>query len=311
MPAIIDLRNKISSIDSALLRLLDERMELAKHVAEYKRVHHLPIIDEAREQEILEKIPVEYRQLWDMMMDLSKQQQFRYIKTLISGSLQEPTLQDSNIPTLHPSKIAIQWGKWSFNEIAIRNFLDSQKQNPPDLLSQGGIKHPNILTFQDSKIIYAYTTAEVLRLVARGEAGYGQFAIANSIGGLVMETLQSLGSKHWEYITHYAIPVRHCLMIHPEAKQKDITTIMWHEQAIRQCEKTLEKLFPNAEKIWWTWNLTDNASVAEWVANGTLPITTASIGHESLADIYGLTIIERDIQDRDDNMTTFVLIKKR
>lgn len=304
---IIDLRTKISSIDSALLRLLDERMELARHVAEYKMERDLPIIDEVREREILEKIPEAYRQLWDMMMDVSKQQQFRYIKTLTSGSLQEPILHPAdggtNTPTFHPSKIAIQWGKWSFNEIAIRNFLDSQEH--------GLLRASQWLESGKTEIIYAYTTAEVLRLIARGEVEYGQFAIANSIGGLVMETLEALGSKHWEYITHYAIPVRHCLMIHPEAKQADITTIMWHEQAIRQCEKTLEKLFPNAKKIWWTWDFTDNASVAEWVANGTLPITTASIGHESLADIYGLTIIERDIQDRDDNMTTFVLIKKR
>lgn len=103
-----EIRKKISTIDTELLRLLDERMELVRHVAAYKSENHLPIIDEVREREILEKIPVEYRELWDMMMDASKQRQFGYMSTLKSGSLQEPTLQDPKIPTLHPSKIAIQ-----------------------------------------------------------------------------------------------------------------------------------------------------------------------------------------------------------
>jgi chorismate mutase / prephenate dehydratase len=277
-----EIREKISTIDTELFRLLDERMELAKQVAEYKSEHHLPIIDEVRERAILENIPAEYRQLWDTMMDISKQKQFEKLWTPWIG------------------KIAIQWGRWSFNEIAIQHFL-----------SQSSWSNTPIFQHSQPEIVYAYTTDEVLKQVARGEVEYGQFAIANSIGGLVFETLESLGSKHWEYMTHYAIPVRHCLMIHPNTKIEDITTIMGHEQAIRQCEKTLDRLFPEKEKRWGDGNLTDNASVAEAVANGKLPPHIASIWHDSLAEIYGLTLIERDIQDRDDNMTTFVLIKKR
>lgn len=300
-----EIRQKISSIDSKLLELFDERMALALKVADYKSAHNLPIVDEMREQEILEKIPDEYRELWDTLMDISKRRQFEFLPLL--GGVYTPEYSSQSFPRGKKSefyqrrntKIAIQWGKWSFNEIAIRHFLDSEASVYPTFQSS----HP--------EIIYAYTTEEVLKQISRGEVEYGQFAIANSIGGLVHETLESLGSKKWKYVTHYAIPVKHCLMIHKEAKLEYITTIMGHEQAICQCKQTLDRLYTDREKKGWISNLTDNASIAEAVSDGTLPKSVASIGHESLAEIYGLKIIERDIQDRDDNMTTFVLVEKR
>ena len=54
----------------------------------------------------------------------------------------------------------------------------------------------------------------------------------------------------------------------------------------------------------------DNAAIAEGVATGKLPKHIASIGHASLAEIYGLTIVKRDIQDRSDNRTTFLIVER-
>lgn len=271
MSSLLSLRSQISTLDTELLRILDERMEVARQIGEYKKSEWIPVIDEKREQEILSKIPESYRYLWDEMMDISKRKQH---------SLEKNTKK----------KVAIQWGKWSFNEIAIQDYMRKSGE--------------------EFEIIYSYTTSIVLKMIARGEVDYGQFAIANSIGGLVQETLDTLGSKRWNYRSHYAIPVRHCLMIHSESMIEDIDTIMGHEQAIRQCEQTLEKKFPHLKKIWGTGELIDNAAIAESVASGKLPKSTANIGHESLAEIYWLKIIERNIQDRNDNMTTFVLIQK-
>lgn len=75
-----ELRQNISRIDSELLMLLDERMELAVWVAEYKRENNLPIFDPAREAEILEKIPPAYRGIWREIMDASKRVQEGYLE---------------------------------------------------------------------------------------------------------------------------------------------------------------------------------------------------------------------------------------
>lgn len=143
-----------------------------------------------------------------------------------------------------------------------------------------------------------------------GRIDYGQFAITNSIGGIVNETMESIGRYRWKRIANYEIPVVHALMVHTDVDIEDVVNIMGHEQAICQCEKTLSRDFPDKLRIGGVDNLTDNASIAEAVANGTLPNTTASVGHVSLADIYGLRVVQNNIQDRDDNRTTFVLASR-
>lgn len=51
-----DLRQKLNEIDAKLLPLLEERMTCSSLVGEYKKSNGIPILDEAREQEILKKI---------------------------------------------------------------------------------------------------------------------------------------------------------------------------------------------------------------------------------------------------------------
>ena len=75
-----ELRQNISRIDSELLRLLGERMELAVWVAEYKWEHGLPVFDPVREAEILTKIPEGYRDIWKEIMGESKRVQEEYLK---------------------------------------------------------------------------------------------------------------------------------------------------------------------------------------------------------------------------------------
>ena len=75
-----ELRQNISTIDTELLRLLDERMELAEWVAAYKREHGLPVFDAVREAEILQKIPEAYQGIWKEMMNVSKRRQEDFLQ---------------------------------------------------------------------------------------------------------------------------------------------------------------------------------------------------------------------------------------
>ena len=46
-----ELRMKIDEIDSELVKLFQQRMDVAADVAVYKRQNHLPVLDMARERE--------------------------------------------------------------------------------------------------------------------------------------------------------------------------------------------------------------------------------------------------------------------
>ena len=53
---IEQLREKIDKVDSRIVALLEERVDLAKKIGEAKRKHGLPVSDPKREQQVLIKV---------------------------------------------------------------------------------------------------------------------------------------------------------------------------------------------------------------------------------------------------------------
>lgn len=53
---IEELRTKIDGIDSQLVKLLRERLEIAASIAAYKKERDLPVLDRSRERELLSKV---------------------------------------------------------------------------------------------------------------------------------------------------------------------------------------------------------------------------------------------------------------
>lgn len=56
MKDLLEIREQINNIDDQIIALWKERMALSLQVAEYKKEHNLPILDEQREKELLDSI---------------------------------------------------------------------------------------------------------------------------------------------------------------------------------------------------------------------------------------------------------------
>lgn len=286
METLENLREDINSLDTELLTLLEKRMKLTHEVWVIKKEKNQKIYDPDREESIFANLrksekrdPEWIISLWKELMYLSKREQMEIIFPKNSEII----------------KIGIQWGKGSFNEIAIRDFLD---------------KNTEIWAGKKTEIIYLYTTDTVLESLNNGSIDVWVFAIANSIGWLVGETFDVLGSYRWKLIASHEIEIRHSLLIHPDMDIADIREIMWHDQAIRQCIHHLKTDFSEMTYRSGSWEFTDNSAIASAIAHGKLPKNTGSIGHYSLADIYGLKVVKENIQDRDDNRTTFCIVSR-
>ncbi len=53
-----DLRQQIDRLDQKIVKLLAERMELVKQIAELKKQNKLPVQDEKREQELRDNLKI-------------------------------------------------------------------------------------------------------------------------------------------------------------------------------------------------------------------------------------------------------------
>ena len=185
--------------------------------------------------------------------------------------------------------IGIQGGIGSFNEEAINYYL-----------RRNGIKK--------YKIEYLHTSKNVLRALHEGDIDQGLFATHNSIGGIVMESVEAMAEYKFSIIEEFAIIISHALLIRKDAMLKDITEIMSHPQVFSQCKKTLEKKYPHLQKTSGKRELIDHALVAKKLSEGKLPKNTATMGSKILAQLYGLTVIEDNLQDLQENYTSFLLV---
>lgn len=188
--------------------------------------------------------------------------------------------------------IGIQGGKGSFNEEAINYY----------------VKRNNL---KKVKIRYLYTTDKVLQSLYKGEIDWGQFALWNSKGGLVRESLLAMAKYKFKILEEYAIKISHCLMVRKDVDLSQVSKIMTHPQVFAQCRETLSLRYPFLKQIVGQGKLIDQAVVAKYLASGKISKNIAVIGSKVLAQIYKLKIVAENLQDLKENYTTFLLVSRR
>ncbi len=273
------LRKEIDHIDNSILKLIAKRFSTVKQIGEFKGKHNLPPFDNKRWKEVL-KSRIGIAKSLNLNIDLIKNiYEFIHIYSIRS---QEH----------HKTKIyGIQGGISSFNEEALTNYLEKNKINK-------------------YKIKYLYISEKVLRNLNVGNIDYGLFAITNSTGGIVNESMKSLAKYPVTIISDFDIPIQHFLMKRKDINMKGITTIMAHPQVFAQCRKTLEARFSKYKLVSGEGDLVDTAKAAKYLSENKLPESTAILGPIGLVKKYNFDIIAENLQDRKDNRTRFLLVKR-
>ena len=206
--------------------------------------------------------------------------------------------QDSVFDLLLPNRVVtdrvlvgIQGGRGSFNEDAARYYLGRTPDVP-------------------SEVVYLHTTERVLRALHEGEIDRGVFAIHNSVGGMVGESVAAMARYRFAIVEEFAIKISHALMIAAAADFSKVDTVMAHPQVLRQCRTNLEKKYSNLRQTSGEGDLIDQAKVAELLGSGELSDTIATMGSRTLADIHGLRVVEDNLQDLDENFTSFLWVER-
>lgn len=87
MADLSKIREKINNIDDKIIELWKERMETCLSVAEYKKENNLPVLDEQREKELLDRIGnlagdelnLYSRELYEKIISISRNYQQDYL----------------------------------------------------------------------------------------------------------------------------------------------------------------------------------------------------------------------------------------
>lgn len=142
----------------------------------------------------------------------------------------------------------------------------------------------------------------VMESVVNDECEYGVVPIENSIEGPVGVTLDSLANKYdLKIYKELIIPINQNLIVNPGAKLDDIKEVYSHGQALAQCRD-----FINSKNIQPHFALSTARAAKDIVGDK----SKAAIGNKKIVEIYGLEILESNIQDMDNNETRFVVLSK-
>ena len=146
----------------------------------------------------------------------------------------------------------------------------------------------------------------VLSALNSGSIDLGIFPVVNSRGGLVHPAFDAMGKYQFKMIDEIWLDVKQSLLSKKNITKAEIRAVASHSQALTQCERYLEKEFPKIKLIEWE----DTAKAARDLAEGKLKKNVAVIAPARCAEMYGLQVLDRNIQDTHPNLTTFIVVKK-
>lgn len=145
------------------------------------------------------------------------------------------------------------------------------------------------------------TVDDVFREVASENCNYGVVPVENSTEGVISHTLDNFLNSSLRVCGEVEMRIHHHLMVAPGADESKIARIYSHQQTLAQCRRWLDGHYPNTPRV----TATSNAEAARMVLEET---DAAAIAGEIAADIYGLRILSKKIEDMMDNTTRFLVV---
>ena len=156
----------------------------------------------------------------------------------------------------------------------------------------GMVKYTNVKKFDD-----------VVKAVAEKQADYGVIPIENSSAGFVSGNYDIIRTGGVKIVAMITLDINHCLVGLPETNITEITKVISHPQGLMQCKDYIDSNGFKAEST------SNTAKAAKRVKEDGIR-SQAAIASERAAEIYGLKVIEKNINFSDDNATKFVILTR-
>jgi prephenate dehydratase len=155
--------------------------------------------------------------------------------------------------------------------------------------------------FPDYEAYPCKTFEEAFEAIKSGVAQLGMIPIENSIAGRVADVHHLLPASGLKIIGERFKPIRFQLMANKGVKLEDVKVVSSMPIALSQCRNSLKRLGVETEAAG------DTAGAAKALALKPNP-THAAVAPALAAEIYGLDILARDIEDERHNTTRFLVM---
>lgn len=280
-----DYRAQIDAVDDEIVRLFQERMDIAANIAAFKKENGLPILQTAREREKLADVTGKAREdmrsylrvLYSLLFELSRTYQEKGSRTPLYEQIESAI---ENTPRLFPrsATVACQGVEGAYSQLACEKLFVT----------------PSIQYFRNFEGVFSAIEAGFCR--------YGILPIENSTAGSVNRVYDLMIEHNFSIVRSTRLKIDHSLLAKPDHTQ--IREVFSHEQAINQCAGFLKSL--GNVKI----TCCENTAVAAQTVALSERKDVAALSSRMCAELYGLKVVQSSVQDEGNNHTRFLCISK-
>ena len=280
------LREELDRIDGQIVKLYEERMEYCSQVADYKIETGRNVLDKAREEEKLRKVRAlvhnecnahGVQELFEQIMSMSRKLQYSKLTAHGAGG-RLPFIGVDALET-DKARVVFQGAEGAYSQMAMMQYFG-----------------------ESVNAFHVDTCREAMCSIEEGRADFAVLPIENSTAGIVSEIYDLLVEFENYIVGEQIIRIEHCLLGVPGAKQEQIRTVYSHPQSLMQSARYL-----NAHENWRQISMQNNAFAARRVIEDG-DMSQAAIASEQAAKIYGLDILERGVNQADNNSTRFIIV---
>ena len=286
MADLLELRDRIDEIDHEIARLYEARMGVCREVGEYKIANGSKVFDKQREKEKISAVKTmvhgEFNkkgigELFEQLMAMSRKLQYQLLTE--KGAL-------GKLPF-----IAVEELDWKNSRIVFQGTEGSYSQEAMFRYFGKEINSFHVQKFRDA-----------MEAIEEGSADFAVLPIENSTAGAVDEVFDLLVEFENYIVDELVLPVRHALAGLPDATLSDIERVYSHPQALMQSARYLDE-----HRDWQQISVANTAVAARKVLEDD-DVKKAAICSEHAAEVYGLKLLDREINDNPANSTRFIIV---
>lgn len=285
---LLAIRDQLDEIDTSIINLFEQRMQLCGDVARFKIETGKAVFDSEREHQKIQAArglahgsfnQKAAEEIFTQLMTISRRYQYQLLEQ--NGKQMEAGFRPVTSLNLKGVKVVYQGVEGAYSHAAALQYFGS-----------------------DVDAFHVKTWEDAMQAVEEGRADYAVVPIENSSAGAVIDNYDLLIKHDNVIVAETFVTVNHALLGLPGTTAGDIKTVYSHPQALMQSSE-----FLNSHKDWKQISVENTAVAAKKIIEEQ-DRTQAAVASETAGRLYGLSVLHTSINHNKNNTTRFIILAK-
>ena len=286
MASLEELRAQLGSVDDKIVELYEERMKLCEEIGICKIENGYKTFDRQREKntitDVMNKVSSDNNkkgigEVYEQLLAISRKLQYKQL--VEAGALGRLPFIGIDLLDKDTARVVFQGTEGAYSQAAMEHYFGKDCNN-----------------------YHVHTFREAMEAIEEGAADYAVLPIENSTAGAVNEIYDLLVEFENYIVGEVIIPITHTLAGLPGTQLSELKRVYSKAEALMQTTRFLEE-----HSDWQQISVANTAIAAKKILDDQ-DRTQAAVCSAYAAKVYGLEVLEDNINDESGNCTRFIIV---